>query len=141
MGLREIADKIGSGATLDEWKDSITSAVEDYIRLSKGDVVEIVVGGNHAEELMAWVQGQGLRCGCARSTGGYARLAINLKMAPPPPRTPEEIQAEIDAAVERSRVEREQQATDLLTPRVAELEGLLAEVMAQLDAVKQEGGS
>jgi hypothetical protein len=104
--------------TLEEAKTRIEAAVVDA--LGQQDVVEIEVPLQLSQDLLKWVEDEGMMCGCQILPNNKSILAINTTQPPLPPRSPEEIQAEIDLAV--------QQAQEIysLSARVATLEAEIA---------------
>lgn len=105
--------------TLDEVKARV--AAEMQAALDEGyEILELYVPYEHSAALVAWVESESVRCGCTVEPGKIATLVINMALAPLPPKTAEQIQAEIDAALART-VE-----ANALVERVAQLEALVA---------------
>lgn len=68
--------------TLDESKAAIEAAVTAALAAGQ-DICEIEVPYNQGAELQAWVESEGMRCGCIFSQPRKARLVINMRLAPP----------------------------------------------------------
>lgn len=118
MGLAQLVAKEAE-ETLDEAKARIEAEVATALDEGYG-VVEINIPYAHHAALVAWVESEGMRCGCNVSPGREAVLVVNMTMPPPPPKSAEQVKAEIDAAVLRS------QEAYALSSRVAELEVIVA---------------
>ena len=79
-----IAAKQAEGEDLSAAKAAVESACA-----VGGDVVEVEVPYGLADELRAWVEGQGARCGVVKGFERKTLLVINLKLAPRPEPVPE----------------------------------------------------
>ena len=120
MGLRDIATTAqAADPTIDEVKAHVEREVAAAVAEGYG-IVEIEVPYSQHVELQAWVQSEGMRCGCTVAPGKSATLVINTTLAPPVPKTAEQIQAEIDAVLARTA------EANALVERVAQLEALVA---------------
>ena len=120
MGLRDIAT---AAQTADPTIDEVKAHIEAEVALAADEgygIVEVEVPYSQHVELQAWVQSEGMRCGCTVAPGRAATLVINTTLAPPVPKTAEQIQAEIEAALART-IE-----TNALLDRVTALEAELA---------------
>ena len=76
-----------SEPTLEESKANIEADVTAASAAGQ-DICEIVVPYDQAETLRAWVESEGMRCGCVIERPKKATLVINMRLAPPAP-TPE----------------------------------------------------
>jgi hypothetical protein len=119
MGIAQLVAKQKAEETLDEAKARVESEVATALGEGFG-IVEINITYAHHAALVAWVESEGMRCGCNVSPGREAVLVVNMTMEPPPPKSAEQIAAEIDAVLAR------QIETNALVDRVAQLEALVA---------------
>jgi hypothetical protein len=78
--------------TLEESKANIEAAVTAALAAGQ-DICEIVVPYDQGETLRAWVESEGMRCGCVIERPKKATLVINMRLAPPAP-TPEPVPPE-----------------------------------------------
>ena len=113
MGLAQLVAK-ESDETLDEVKARVEAEVATALDEGFG-IVEINIPYAHHAALVSWVESEGMRCGCNVSPGREAVLVVNMTLAPPPPKSAEQIQAEIDNALART-----------FASRVADLEAIVA---------------
>lgn len=112
---------------VEETLDEVKARVEAEVATARAEgygVVEINIPYAHHAALVSWVESEGMRCGCNVYPGKEAILVVNMTMGPPPPKSAEQIKAEIDAAVLRS------QEAYALSSRVAELEAIVASLQA-----------
>lgn len=114
MGLAQLVVKQEAEETLDEAKARVEAEVATALDEGFG-IVEINIPYAHHAALVSWVESEGMRCGCNVSPGREAVLVVNMTMAPPPPKSAEQVQAEIDNALART-----------FAARVADLEAVVA---------------
>jgi hypothetical protein len=69
---------------IEQSKANIEAAVTAALAAGQ-DICEIVVPYDQAETLRAWVETEGMRCGCVIERPKKATLVINTRLAPPPP--------------------------------------------------------
>lgn len=69
---------------IEQSKANIEAAVTAALAAGE-DICEIVVLYDQSETLRAWVESEGMRCGCVISKPRKATLVINMRLAPPAP--------------------------------------------------------
>ena len=123
MGLSHLV-QVEAPTTIEEQKAHIEAEVATALTEGYG-VVEVEIPFSMHAELREWVESEGMRCGCTVAPGKVAVLVINTTLAPLPPKSPEQIKAEIDAILERDRATLQAFG---LEARIAALEDELASI-------------
>lgn len=112
--------------SLEDAKARIEAEVTAVI--GQQEIVEIEVPYEHHTALRAWVQAEGMRCGCQVLPNRRSILVINMTLPPLPEPTSQQVQEQIEAVLAAQYAQQVQE----LTSRVVTLESEIVTLQGTL---------